>query len=123
MTATIFITLAGLMGAGGVVLLAASAHALSGAGLDSAGQILLFHAAALLAGVALVGQGVLMRPLAVAALAAFVIGALLFAGDITLRVFAGQRLFPLAAPTGGTILILAWIAIAAAGLIGTPRAG
>ena len=123
MTATIFITLAGLMGAAGVVLLAASAHALSGAGLDSAGQILLFHAAALLAGVALVGQGALSRPLAVAALAGFVIGALLFSGDITLRVFAGQRLFPMAAPTGGTILILGWIAIAAAGLMGASRAG
>jgi uncharacterized membrane protein YgdD (TMEM256/DUF423 family) len=123
MTATIFVLLAGLMGAGGVVLLAASAHALSGAGLDSAGQILLFHAAALLGGIALMGQGVLMRPLAVAALAAFVIGALLFSGDITLRVFAGQRLFSMAAPTGGTILILGWIAIAAAALIGTSRAG
>lgn len=121
MTTTIFIILAGLMGAGGVVLLAAAAHAFSGLGLDSAGQILLLHAAALLGGVAALSQGLLMRPLATVALAAFILGALLFAGDVALRAFAGQRLFPLAAPTGGIILILAWIAIALAGLMATTR--
>jgi uncharacterized membrane protein YgdD (TMEM256/DUF423 family) len=122
MTATIFIILAGLMGAGGVVLLAASAHAFSGLGLDSAGQILLFHAAALLGGVAALSQGLLVRPLATIALAAFVLGALLFSGDIALRALAGQRLFPLAAPTGGTILILAWLTIALAGALAAMRA-
>ena len=40
----------GLMGAAGVMLTAAAAHAAPGAGLDSAGQILLFHAAAVLGG-------------------------------------------------------------------------
>lgn len=119
MTATIFIVLAGLMGAGGVVLLAASAHAAPGAGLDGAGQILLFHAAALLAAVALLAQNLLMRPLALVALAGFVVGALLFSGDIALRAFAGHRLFPFAAPTGGTILILAWIAVAVSGALGS----
>lgn len=121
MTATIFIILAGLMGAGGVVLLAASAHAAPGAGLDSAGQILLLHAAALLGGVAALAQGLLMRPLATIALAAFVLGALLFSGDITLRAFAGHRLFPFAAPSGGTILILAWLAVAVAGALTASR--
>lgn len=119
MTAMIFIILAGLMGAGGVILLAASAHAAPGAGLDSAGQILLFHALALLGVVAALTQGLLLRPLAVVALAAFVLGALLFSGDIALRAFAGQRLFPFAAPTGGTILILAWLAVAVSGLLGS----
>jgi uncharacterized membrane protein YgdD (TMEM256/DUF423 family) len=119
MIATILISLAGLMGAGGVVLLAASAHAMSGSGLDSAGQILLFHAAAILGGVALLTQGQLMRPLAVVALAGFVLGGFLFSGDITLRAFAGHRIFPMAAPTGGTILILAWIAVAVSGALGS----
>jgi uncharacterized membrane protein YgdD (TMEM256/DUF423 family) len=119
---TIFIVLAGLMGAGGVVLMAASAHAAPGAGLDSAGQILLFHAAALLGGVAALAQGLLLRPLATVALAAFVLGALMFSGDIALRAFAGQRLFPFAAPTGGTILILAWLAVALAGVLAVVRA-
>jgi uncharacterized membrane protein YgdD (TMEM256/DUF423 family) len=121
MAATIFIILAGLMGAGGVVLMAAAAHAAPGAGLDSAGQILLFHAVALLGSVALIGQGLLLRSLAVAALTGFVVGALLFSGDITVRAFAGHRLFAFAAPTGGTILILAWIVLAVAAASAAPR--
>jgi uncharacterized membrane protein YgdD (TMEM256/DUF423 family) len=119
---TILIILAGLMGAGGVVLLAASAHAAPGAGLDSAGQILLFHAAALLGAVAALSQGLLMRPVALVALAGFVLGALLFSGDIALRAFAGQRLFPFAAPSGGTILIMAWLAVALAAALTATRA-
>jgi uncharacterized membrane protein YgdD (TMEM256/DUF423 family) len=121
MALTIFITAAGLMGAGGVVLLAAAAHAAPGAGLDSAGQILMFHAIALLGAVAASSQGLLARPLAIAAMTGFVVGALLFSGDITLRAFAGQRLFPLAAPSGGIILIVSWLAIAAAGIMAAVR--
>lgn len=121
MSVTIFITLAGLMGAGGVALMAASAHAAPGAGLDSAGQILLFHAAALLGGVAAMSQGLLSRPFALVVLAAFVLGALLFSGDIALRAFAGHRLFPMAAPTGGIILIAGWLVLALAGLVAAQR--
>jgi uncharacterized membrane protein YgdD (TMEM256/DUF423 family) len=33
---------------------------------------------------------------------------------VTLRAFAGHRLFPMAAPAGGIILIAAWLALAAA---------
>ena len=57
------IVLAGLMGASGIVLAAAAAHAASGAGLDGAAYMLLFHAAALLGGVALLEQRVLQAPL------------------------------------------------------------
>jgi uncharacterized membrane protein YgdD (TMEM256/DUF423 family) len=114
MAVMIFILLAGLMGAGGVALSAAGAHLASGGGLPSAGSMLLFHAAAVLGGVALMQQGVLWRPLALVVLAAWVIGALLFSGDIGLRAFSGHRLFPMAAPSGGIILIAAWLAIAIA---------
>jgi uncharacterized membrane protein YgdD (TMEM256/DUF423 family) len=44
MIQALLLMLASLMGAGGVVLLAASAHAAKDAGLDSAGAMLLFHA-------------------------------------------------------------------------------
>jgi hypothetical protein len=37
-----------------------------------------------------------------------------FAGDVFARAFIGHRLFPMAAPTGGTILIAAWLALAIA---------
>ena len=52
------------MGASGIILAAAGAHAAPGAGLDSAGYMLLFHAAAVLGGAALLQQGVLLWPLA-----------------------------------------------------------
>jgi uncharacterized membrane protein YgdD (TMEM256/DUF423 family) len=121
MTVTILIALAGLMGAGGVVLAAAGAHMAPGAGLDSAASMLLFHAVAVLGGAALVQQGVLWRPLALIVLVAWVLGAVLFSGDIALRAFAGHRLFAMAAPTGGVILIGAWLALTAAAVAAMRR--
>jgi uncharacterized membrane protein YgdD (TMEM256/DUF423 family) len=121
MALTILIALSGLMGAGGIVLAAAGAHLAPGAGLDSAAYMLLFHAAAVLGGAALVQQGVLWRPLALVVLAAWVLGAVLFSGDIALRALAGHRLFPFAAPTGGFILIAAWLALAIAALAALVR--
>ncbi len=126
MTATtislVLLALAGLMGAAGVVLLAAGAHGPhAGAGLDSAGQMLLFHAAAVVALVAALAQGLGYRPLALAGAIGFVAGAALFSGDIALRAFAGHRLFPMAAPSGGIILIASWLAVAAAALIALVR--
>jgi uncharacterized membrane protein YgdD (TMEM256/DUF423 family) len=115
-TLTILIVLAGLMGASGIILAAASAHAAPGAGLDSAAYMLLFHATAVLGGAALVQQSVLWRPIMILVLAAWVIGAVLFSGDVALRAFAGSRLLPMAAPTGGIILIAAWIGLAAAAI-------
>lgn len=105
---------AGLMGASGVVLAAAGAHAAPNAGLDSAAYMLLFHAAAVLGGAALTQQGLMWRPLMVAVLIAWIAGAGLFSGDIALRAFAGHRLFAFAAPAGGVILIVAWLGLAGA---------
>jgi len=113
---TLLIALAGLMGASGIVLAAAGAHAAPQAGLDGAAYLLLFHAAAMLGGAALTHQGLLWRPLMLAVLAGWVLGAVLFSGDITLRAFTGHRLFAMAAPTGGIILIAAWLALAAAAI-------
>lgn len=121
MTVTILIALAGLMGAGGIVLAAAGAHMAPGLGLDSAAYMLLFHAAAVLGGAALMQQGLLWRPLALIVLCAWVLGALLFSGDIAMRAFAAHRLFPMAAPSGGFILIAAWLALAGAALAGLSR--
>jgi uncharacterized membrane protein YgdD (TMEM256/DUF423 family) len=117
MALTILIALAGVMGAGGIVLAAAGAHVAPGAGLDSAAYMLLFHAAAVVGGAALLLQGVLWRPLALVVLAAWVLGAILFSGDIALRAFTAHRLFPFAAPSGGFILIAAWLALAAAAVL------
>jgi uncharacterized membrane protein YgdD (TMEM256/DUF423 family) len=108
---------ASLMGAAGVVLAAAAAHAAPGAGLDSAAYLLLFHAVAVLGAAALVQQGQLWPQAALVAMTGYVLGGVLFAGDVSMRAFAGHRLFPMAAPAGGTILILSWLVLALAAFV------
>jgi uncharacterized membrane protein YgdD (TMEM256/DUF423 family) len=117
------IALAALMGAAGVMLLAAGAHAAPGAGLDGAGQMLLFHAAAAVAAAGALHQGLLSRPLGSAAAIGFVVGAVLFSADIAMRAFAGHRLFPYAAPSGGVILIVSWLVLCAAAIVALARTG
>ena len=108
----ILVILAGVMGADGVILAAASAHQPDAAGLAAASSMLLFHAAAVLAVVALAERGVIDARIGIAS--AFVIAAALFAGDLTLRQYAGHSLFPMAAPSGGTLLIVSWLTLAVA---------
>jgi uncharacterized membrane protein YgdD (TMEM256/DUF423 family) len=112
----ILIALAGLMGAAGIVLAAAGAHGKPGIGLDSAGYLLLIHALAVMGGVLLARQGVILRPLGLIALWGFGAGAALFAGDVAARAYLGSRLFPFAAPAGGLILIASWLTMVAAAL-------
>ena len=97
----ILIILAAVMGADGVMLAAAS-------------SMLLFHSSAVLAVVALAERGVVHVRIGIAAAWGFVIAAALFAGDLSLRQYAGHGLFPFAAPTGGTLLILSWLVLAVA---------
>jgi uncharacterized membrane protein YgdD (TMEM256/DUF423 family) len=112
----ILIALAGLMGAAGVVLSAAGAHGKPGTGLDSAGYLLLIHAVAVIVGTLAVRSGLVLRPLGLIVVGGFVLGASLFAADVAARAWLGSRLFPFAAPAGGTILILAWLVLVAAAL-------
>jgi uncharacterized membrane protein YgdD (TMEM256/DUF423 family) len=110
----ILIVLAAVMGADGVILAAASAHQPDATRLASASSMLLFHALAVLAAVALAERGVIHSRIGIAAAWGFVIASALFAGDLTMRQYAGRGLFPMAAPTGGTLLIVSWIALAVA---------
>jgi uncharacterized membrane protein YgdD (TMEM256/DUF423 family) len=108
----ILIILAGVMGADGVILAAASAHQPDATRLAAASSMLLFHATAVLGAVALAERGLIHVRIGIVAAWGFVIATALFAGDLTLRQYAGQSLFPMAAPTGGTLLILSWLALA-----------
>ena len=108
------VVLAGLMGAAGVALAAASAHQPDATRLASASSMLLFHASAVIAAALLTAHGFAQRGLGLAATWGFVAGAGLFAGDLVLRQYAGHSLFSMAAPTGGTLLILSWLALALA---------
>jgi uncharacterized membrane protein YgdD (TMEM256/DUF423 family) len=40
------------------------------------------------------------------------LGTLIFAGDLVIRHFGGNSLFPLAAPTGGLGMIAGWAVVA-----------
>jgi len=110
----ILIVLAAIMGADGVILAAASAHQADATRLAAASSMLLFHASPVLASVALAERGLLHVRVGLGATFGFVIAASLFAGDLTLRQYAGHGLFPMAAPTGGTLLIASWLALAVA---------
>ena len=110
----LLIALAGLMGAAGVALAAAAAHGADASRLASASAMLLFHASTILGVVALTSCGLLRGGIGMIAAFGFGVGAALFAGDLTLRQYAGHALFPMAAPTGGTLMILSWLAVSVA---------
>ena len=74
--------------------------------------MLLMHAPALLA-MGLFAPGRVLR------LAGFVLlaGLSVFSGDLLMREFAGFRLFPMAAPIGGSLMIVGWLGAAASALM------
>jgi uncharacterized membrane protein YgdD (TMEM256/DUF423 family) len=112
--ARVLIVMAGMMGADGVILAAASAHQADASRLGAASSMLLFHACAVLATVALAERALIQARIGFGAAIGFVVASVLFAGDLALRQFAGHGLFPMAAPTGGTLLIASWLALAVA---------
>jgi uncharacterized membrane protein YgdD (TMEM256/DUF423 family) len=117
----IVVALAAVMGADGVILAAAAAHQPDATRLASASSMLLFHATAALATVALIERSIFHPKIGITAAFGFVIATALFGGDLTLRQYAGHGLFPMAAPTGGTLLIVSWLVLAVAAV--WPRRG
>ena len=104
--------LAGLLGAGGVADAALAAHVTGGGPLAQAAEIMMIHAAAIV-GLVAFRRGAADAPTAVGKIAlAMGLGAAIFGLDLTLLAFAGLHLFPMAAPIGGTVLILSWLALA-----------
>lgn len=115
MTATrIHLTLAALMGFAGVALLAAAAHVTGTANVQLAGQILLFHASVVIGATAARKGGFLHDRVATIGTSAIILGAALFAADLSRRGFADQALFPRAAPTGGWFMLFGWLGLAGA---------
>ncbi len=104
--------IAALFGCAGIIFAAAGAHAKPGTGLDSAGYMLLFHASAVMAACAGIATGLISRPAGIAAAIVLLVGVALFSGDLALRAFAGHKLFPMAAPAGGIVMIGGWALLA-----------
>jgi uncharacterized membrane protein YgdD (TMEM256/DUF423 family) len=106
------LALAGLFGAAGVGLWAWATHAGQPTAAIAA-QMLLIHAAALIALMAARAAGLLPERASLFAAGFLALGVALFAGDLAARAVFGQRLFPMASPLGGVLMILSWLAIAA----------
>lgn len=102
----LFGTLAGLCGALAIAAYAGAAHG-GDNHLSTIAPMLLGHAPALLvlsliipnSRVANIGGALLIAGLA------------LFCGDLFMRDMTGNRLFPMAAPTGGSLMILGWLTV------------
>ena len=113
------LVVSGVCGALGVVALALAAHAGDANSLTTAAQMLMFHAPVFL-GIGILSQvrTVLLLPFTVVCLTA---GLFLFCGDLFARFFFGSRLFPMAAPIGGMLVIVSWIALALGAIRIRPR--
>ena len=108
----IHLVIAALMGLCGTVLLAMAAHMGGATSLQTAGQFLLFHAPVIMAVTAARRLHLMPMRWGANAVSAMVLGVALFCGDLTLRVLAGMSLFPMAAPVGGSLIMLGWLGIA-----------
>ena len=114
-TPRIFLAVAALFGASGVGLLATGSH--GGNPLAAtAGQMLLFHASALMAATLAREMGHLHKTIGLAALAIMAASVAIFSADLAIRTQGWPRLFPMAAPIGGSLTILSWLILAAAAL-------
>lgn len=116
-------TFAGLYGAIGVTLASIAAHIadIDTVRLATSANIMLFHAPVLIA-MPLLSHLAAANPLAIR-LSSWMIfaGVALFCGDICMRVFLFDRLFPNAAPTGGFLIIGGWLLFALAVLFTAKR--
>lgn len=102
---------AGLLGASGVAFSAAAAHQ-GTANLATAASFLLMHAPAFLALSVLSGSR--FRSIGSWTL---LLGLVIFCGDLLNRAYLGTRLFPMAAPSGGVMMMGGWLAVAASALV------
>ncbi|MCC7252702.1 DUF423 domain-containing protein [Hyphomicrobium sp.] len=112
--------LAGLVGAAGVVLAATAAHRVADPSLTTAALFLILHGGAAIALSALAGGSPVPAGF-LASASLMLLAVALFSGDVAARVLIGDRLFPFAAPVGGSLLIVAWLVAAITGVVGALR--
>ena len=116
--------LSALMGAAGVALAAAATHSGGGEIGQTAAYFLILHAAALLGltacARAYAADAALARALLLAG-ACLGLGTVIFSGELAVLAFTGARLIAMAAPIGGSLMILGWLALAAVFIFGAAR--
>ena len=117
----VLLALAGLCGLLGVAASAAAAHTDGGETLRTAAQFLLFHAPSVIGLVALAAAGLTHSALTRIAGAAILLGLVLFCGDLAMRALAQRSLFPMAAPSGGIVLMAGWCLVIVAAFVPVRR--
>ena len=113
----ILLALAGLTGFLGVAGSAAAAHSDGGETLRMASTFLLLHAPLIVGLVSLSLREGWQAMLARIAGGTILLGLALFSGDLALRALAGTPLFPMAAPSGGIVLMAGWLLVMITGLL------
>lgn len=113
--AAVLLIYAGLAGAAGVGLAAAGAHGNDLSTLTPPAYFLIMHATAAAAIIAVASRAAHPGAFLLAALV-LLAGVTLFSGDIAARTLWGVRLFPMAAPIGGTTMIIGWLLLSVAGI-------
>ena len=109
--------LAGLLGAGGVAVAAAAAHHGGGDITAIAANMMLIHAGAVIAVTTAVRSSAGRKSLILSA-ALLLLGTALFSGELALAGLTGLRPWPFAAPLGGSMMIVGWLAVAASFAVG-----
>jgi uncharacterized membrane protein YgdD (TMEM256/DUF423 family) len=110
----IVVVIAALLGAVGVIAAAGATHSGDQALLGPLSLIALTHAPTLLV-LAFAAPATRLFRLAIVVIG---LGAVVFVADLAMRHFIGAALFPMAAPAGGSALILGWLIVAAGGAFG-----
>ena len=102
--------LGGLFGAAGVGLAAIGAHRSGNPNVTTAATFLLIHAGGIMALCTVAVQRPTRGVLVATSLIA--LGTILFSGELAIHALADLAPLPLAAPTGGMLMIIGWLVAA-----------
>lgn len=109
----VLIAVATFAGGAGVMEAAAAAHHVADPHLATSANFLMLDATASIAIAAFARDVGRATAWFLAAATILIGGGILFCSDLSLRAFVGHRLFPFAAPIGGTLMIIGWLLAAA----------
>jgi len=108
---------AGLAGSAGVALAAVAAHKVESPALATAATMLTLHATAAL-GVIAVGMRAARQKLWNGVALLMLAAVSLFSGEIAFHALTGNASLQMLAPTGGALMIVSWLAVAALAIMG-----
>lgn len=118
------VAIAALLGAAGVMEAALAAHRIANPLLKVSADTMVLSAAGII-GISAFGLARSRRGSIVAA-TLLLAGTLLFCGELSTHVLLGRKIFAMAAPAGGALMMIGWLGVAAdafVALAGPPKAG